>query len=172
MNRPLSRRSVDELDVDFDAVTGGGRPGEGTNGVGDPTTTADHTTHVVGAHTNLELQRALGVVHVDANRVFVLDQRSNDVLENCLGGLGVGALVLLTADQGHWPDLNQRLLATTGVQWVGMGAGSFDFMVLVRATDLTQLRDVVLQELLGIGGIRTTQTAVLLGESRPDGAIL
>lgn len=87
-------------------------------------------------------------------------------------GLGVAALVLLTADQGDWPDLNQRLLATTGVQWVGMGAGSFDFMVLVRATDLTQLRDVVLQELLGIGGIRTTQTAVLLGESRPDGAIL
>ena len=87
-------------------------------------------------------------------------------------GLGVAALVLLTADQGHWPDLNRRLLDTTGVQWVGMGAGSFDFMVLVRATDLTQLRDVVLQELLGIEGIRTTQTAVLLGESRPDGAVL
>ena len=87
-------------------------------------------------------------------------------------GLGVAALILLTADQGHWPDLNQRLLSTYGVQWVGMGAGSFDFIVLVRAADLHQLRDVVLQELLSSPGVRTTQTAVLLDESRPDGAIL
>ncbi len=86
--------------------------------------------------------------------------------------LAVAALVLISAHQGHWSDLNDHLLSTAGVQWVGMGAGSFDFIVLVRAADLQQLRDVVLQELLNSPGVRNTQTAVLLDESRPDDAIL
>ncbi|MGI9595287.1 MAG: Lrp/AsnC family transcriptional regulator [Acidimicrobiales bacterium] len=87
-------------------------------------------------------------------------------------GLGVAALVLLTADQGEWIDLKERLLSTTGVQWVGLGAGSFDFMVLVRAGDLAELRDVVLRQLLNLPGIRSTQTSVLLDETRRTGAVL
>ena len=87
-------------------------------------------------------------------------------------GLGVAALILLTADQSDWATLKDRILATTGVQWLGLGAGSFDFMVLVRAGDLRQLRDVVLQQLLSLPGIRSTQTSVLLDETRRPGAIL
>lgn len=87
-------------------------------------------------------------------------------------GLTVAALILITAEQGDWPDLNSRILETEGVQWVGLGTGSFDFIVLVRARDLPDLRDVVLRKLLNVEGIRSTQTAVLLDESRSSGAVL
>ncbi len=86
--------------------------------------------------------------------------------------LSVAALILLTADQGDWSDLNQRILATEGVQWVGLGAGTFDFIVLVRAENLSDLRDVVLKKLLSLSGISSTQTSVLLDESRRPGAVL
>ena len=86
--------------------------------------------------------------------------------------LAVAALILLTADQGDWSDLRERILATEGVQWVGLAAGSFDFIVLVRARNLSDLRDVVLKKLLSLSGIRGTQTSVLLDEFRHPGAVL
>jgi DNA-binding Lrp family transcriptional regulator len=86
--------------------------------------------------------------------------------------LTVAALILITADQGDWSDLRERILATEGVQWVGLGAGTFDFIVLVRAQGLSDLRDVVLKELLSLSGIRGTQTSVLLDEFRQTGAVL
>lgn len=85
---------------------------------------------------------------------------------------GVAASIALDADQGEWATLKQRILTTTGVQWVGLGAGSFDFTVLVRAGDLAEPRDVVLKELLSLPGIRSTQTTVLVDEARPQGAVL
>lgn len=87
-------------------------------------------------------------------------------------GLEVAALILITSDQGDWPDLQARILDATGVQWLGLGAGAADFIVLVRAQDLGELRDVVLRQLLSLPGIRSTQTTVLLDEVRADGAIL
>ncbi len=87
-------------------------------------------------------------------------------------GLGVAALILLTADQNDWVVLKKRILDTEGVQWVGLGAGSFDFTVLVRARDLANLRDVVLKQLLSLPGIRSTQTTVLLDETRRSEAVL
>lgn len=87
-------------------------------------------------------------------------------------GLGVAALILITADQGDWPDLQARILDATGVQWLGLGAGVADFVALVRARDLAELRDVVLRQLLSLPGIRSTQTTVLLDEVRADGAVL
>jgi DNA-binding Lrp family transcriptional regulator len=87
-------------------------------------------------------------------------------------GLGVAAVILVTSDQGDWPDLQDRILAANGVQWLGLGAGAADFIVLVRAADLAELRDVVLRQLLSLPGIRSTQTTVLLDEVRADGAVL
>ena len=86
--------------------------------------------------------------------------------------LTVAALILLTADQGDWSELQEGILATEGVQWVGLGAGTFDFIVLVRAKNLSDLRDVVLKKLLSLQGIRGTQTSVLLDEFRRPGAVL
>lgn len=79
-------------------------------------------------------------------------------------GLTVAALVLIDAEQPLWDETLQHLRRTTGVEWVGIAAGAFDFVALVRAADLTDLRDVVLQGLRAIPGLKSTRTAILLDE--------
>ena len=87
-------------------------------------------------------------------------------------GLSVSALVTIAADQVAWADLRDRVMALPSVHWVGLTAGASDFVVLVRAGDLDELRDVVLRDLLSVPGIRNTQTSVLLEEARPEGSLL
>ena len=87
-------------------------------------------------------------------------------------GLGVAALVTIESDQVAWAELRDGLLAIDGVHWVGLTAGTSDFVCLVRAADLDHLRDVVLSELLSVPGIRNTQTAVLLEEGRVPGGLV
>ena len=82
-------------------------------------------------------------------------------------GLDVAALIQISSDQQHWPRLKQELLAAPGVEWLGMGAGEFDFVALVRARNLDDLRDVVLRHVLAIDGVQSSHTTVLLDESRP-----
>lgn len=79
-------------------------------------------------------------------------------------GLDVAAMILVNVRQGEWRTLEDRLLALPGVEWIGVAAGEFDFMVLVRADSLDHLRDVALSELQQIDGVRSAQTVVLLDE--------
>lgn len=87
-------------------------------------------------------------------------------------GLTVSAIVTIEAEQVAWVDLRDRVMALPNVHWVGLTAGASDFVVLVRAADLDDLRDVVLRDLLSVPGIRNTQTAVLLEEARVDGGLV
>jgi DNA-binding Lrp family transcriptional regulator len=82
-------------------------------------------------------------------------------------GLGVAALLLLSVRQGAWRDLKDRLAALPGVEWVALAAGPFDFVLLVRAADLAQLRDVVLGEIQAMPEVRNSQTILLLDEVAP-----
>lgn len=79
-------------------------------------------------------------------------------------GLSVAALVLINAEQGRWDETLRQLHAVEGVEWVGLTAGAFDFIALVRATDLTEFRDVVLRSLRDIPALTSTQTAIILDE--------
>ena len=87
-------------------------------------------------------------------------------------GLTVAALAFIKADQREWQVAVDGLLAVAGVQWIGLAAGSFDYVVLLRAADLDELRDVVLKELLAVPGVTSTETTVLLDEVRADSAIV
>ena len=87
-------------------------------------------------------------------------------------GLSVSALLTIEAEQVAWADLRDRVIALPNVHWVGLTAGASDFVVLVRARDLDELRDVVLRDLLSVPGIRNTQTSVLLEETRPAGSLI
>lgn len=78
--------------------------------------------------------------------------------------LGVAALLLVKGHQTEWDVLAETLRKTYGVEWVGMCAGRFDFAVLVRAKDLRELRDVVLDSLLRVPGVNNIETNVLLDE--------
>jgi DNA-binding Lrp family transcriptional regulator len=47
---------------------------------------------------------------------------------------------------------------------VALTAGGFDFVLLVRVPDVETLRDVVLEGLQGMRGVRSTQTMFVLDE--------
>ena len=58
----------------------------------------------------------------------------------------------------------------SGRRYVALTAGSFDFVVLVRVADVETLRDVVLEHLQTMPGVRSTQTMFILEEfDRLDG---
>jgi DNA-binding Lrp family transcriptional regulator len=77
-------------------------------------------------------------------------------------GLGIAALILVNVDQGDWRDARRRLLELPGVQYLALTSGTFDFVVLVRVTDVETLRDVVLVRLHGLPEVRSTQTVFVL----------
>lgn len=80
-------------------------------------------------------------------------------------GQTVAALLLVNVEQGQWQDLYPRLQRMTGVEWVGVTAGQYDYAIIVRADSLDHLRDVALRELQKVEGVRSAQTIVLLDEA-------
>lgn len=76
----------------------------------------------------------------------------------------VSALIMVNVRPGHWRNLAEQLRALAGVEWVGVATGSFDFVIHARAWSLDHLRDVVLSDVRGIEGIRSSETIVLLDE--------
>lgn len=79
-------------------------------------------------------------------------------------GQPVAAMVLINVEQGRWRDLHAQLTQLSGVDWVGVTAGQYDYAMIVRADSLDHLRDVTLQELQQTEGVRAAQTIVLLDE--------
>ena len=77
-------------------------------------------------------------------------------------GLEVSALIFLTVDQARWPQIRDFLAGVPEVEFVGLAAGDFDFVALVRTTSVDTLRDVVLQRFHGIPEVRDTRTVLLL----------
>jgi len=79
-------------------------------------------------------------------------------------GQTIAALLLVNVEQGEWRNIHQTLAALPGVEWLGVTAGQFDYAIIVRADSLDHLRDVALQELQQVEGVRAAQTIVLLDE--------
>ena len=79
-------------------------------------------------------------------------------------GLEVAALILVTSEQSRWRELREAIAAVPEVEYLGLVAGDFDFMILVRATSTDELRDVVLDRVIGLPGIRQSRTMFLLDE--------
>jgi len=86
------------------------------------------------------------------------------VVDPAAVGTDVSALVMVNVLQGHWRTLAAQLRSIDGVEWVGVATGSFDFVIHARAWSLDHLRDVVLTDVQGIEGIRSSETIVLLDE--------
>lgn len=82
-------------------------------------------------------------------------------------GLSVTALILADIEQHSWREIADQVVALPGVEYVGFMTGTFDIMLLVRAADMEELRDVVLERLQAIPEVRSTQTSFILDELRP-----
>ncbi len=69
--------------------------------------------------------------------------------------------------QARWRTVADSLATIEGVEWLALSAGNSDFVLLLRARSLEHLRDVVLEQVLAVEGVRGIETRVLLEELRP-----
>jgi DNA-binding Lrp family transcriptional regulator len=79
-------------------------------------------------------------------------------------GLGVAALVFIDIEQHDWRTLRSQLAAIPGVEYLAMCTGRFDLMLIARAASIPALRDVLLEKIQRIDGVRSTETVVILDE--------
>ena len=85
-------------------------------------------------------------------------------------GLGVAALVFVNIEQHDWRTLRSDLAAIPGVEYLAMCTGRFDLMLIARAESIAALRDVLLERIQRIDGIRSTETVVILDEVHTSGS--
>lgn len=83
-------------------------------------------------------------------------------------GLSVAAYVNLRVVQDEWRAVRGHLLTMSEVEHVALVAGRSDFVVLVRAKDVEDLREVVLDRLRKVPGVRSTLTTLVLDEATPE----
>jgi DNA-binding Lrp family transcriptional regulator len=81
-------------------------------------------------------------------------------------GMALSALVLIRVEQPRWREVVPGLLGLPGVEWLGVTAGEFDFALVVRARDVADLRDVVLERLQAMVAVRSSETVLLLEDHR------
>jgi DNA-binding Lrp family transcriptional regulator len=81
-------------------------------------------------------------------------------------GLAVAAYVSLKVEQDAWRAVREHLLTMPEVDHVALTAGDSDFVVLVRARDTEGLRDVILDRLFRVPGVRNTLTTLILDETQ------
>jgi DNA-binding Lrp family transcriptional regulator len=81
-------------------------------------------------------------------------------------GLGVAAAVFVDIEQHDWRTLRAKLVAIPGVEYLAMCAGRFDLMLIARAESIPALRDVLLEKIQRIEGVRSTETVLILDEAR------
>jgi DNA-binding Lrp family transcriptional regulator len=79
-------------------------------------------------------------------------------------GLGVAAMVFIDIEQHDWRALRAEMAAVPGVEYLAMCAGRFDLMLIARAESIPALRDVLLERIQRIEGVRSTETVVILDE--------
>jgi len=86
-------------------------------------------------------------------------------------GLGTSAYVMLGIEQNAWRDISRELSQIPYVEHVALVTGDFDVLVVVRTPDNLVLRQVVLEKIQGISGVRSTRTWLVFDEVRGPGAI-
>lgn len=80
-------------------------------------------------------------------------------------GLGTSAYVLLTIEQNSWRKVAAALRQIRYIEHLAMVGGDFDVLALVRAPDNEALREVVLEQIQGVKGVRGTRTWLVFDEA-------
>ncbi|MEV0349891.1 Lrp/AsnC family transcriptional regulator [Nonomuraea sp. NPDC050680] len=85
-------------------------------------------------------------------------------------GLGTSAYVSVTIEQNSWRTVSARLRGIPYVEHFAMVGGDYDVLALVRTPDNAALRQVVLERIQDIPGVRATRTWLVFDEARGRGA--
>jgi DNA-binding Lrp family transcriptional regulator len=81
-------------------------------------------------------------------------------------GYTITAMILVNVEQGNWSQVREQLVQLPGFEYLAVTSGGFDFVVIVRVSDIASLRDVVLHRLHRIKAVKSTQTVFVLDEER------
>jgi DNA-binding Lrp family transcriptional regulator len=79
-------------------------------------------------------------------------------------GLGTSAYIMVTVEQTSWRTMATDLHEIPYVDHVALVGGDFDILLLVRTPDNSTLRDVVLERLQALEGVRSTRTWLIFEE--------
>ena len=79
-------------------------------------------------------------------------------------GLTTAAYVSVSIEQGSWREVLAALEQLPGVEKVALVGAEFDMLVEVRARDNHELRDVVLEQIQAVPGVRGTRTWLVFDE--------
>jgi DNA-binding Lrp family transcriptional regulator len=79
-------------------------------------------------------------------------------------GLGTSAYIMVTVEQTSWRTMATDLHEIPYVDHVALVGGDFDILLLVRTPDNQTLRDVVLERLQALEGVRSTRTWLIFEE--------
>ncbi|MGW9596320.1 Lrp/AsnC family transcriptional regulator [Streptomyces chartreusis] len=85
-------------------------------------------------------------------------------------GLGTSAYVTVTIEQNTWRTVRRELSRVPYIEHFSLVGGDFDVLVLVRTPDNDALRQVVLERIQEVQGVRSTRTWLVFEESRGRGA--
>jgi DNA-binding Lrp family transcriptional regulator len=85
-------------------------------------------------------------------------------------GLGTSAYVMLTIEQNAWRTVAQRLTEIPYVERFALVGGDFDVLVLTRTPDNDALREVVLERIQEVPGVRSSRTWLVFDETAGRGA--
>ncbi|WP_370893213.1 Lrp/AsnC family transcriptional regulator [Janibacter sp. GXQ6167] len=84
-------------------------------------------------------------------------------------GLTTTAYVCLSIEQNAWREVHDALAAVPYVEHVALVAADFDVIVLVRAPDNVTLRDVVLEQVQSVPGVRSSRTWLVFADADTPG---
>jgi DNA-binding Lrp family transcriptional regulator len=79
-------------------------------------------------------------------------------------GYAISAYVHVTLRQRSWRGFVDRLAALPQIEHVALVSGEHDVVLLVRAADVAELRDVVLDRLQAMPEVEGTRTTFILDE--------
>ncbi len=84
-------------------------------------------------------------------------------------GLSTTAYVCLSIAQDTWREVREAVAAVPYVEHVALVGADFDVIALVRAPDNATLRDVVLEQLQSIPGVRNSRTWLVFADHETPG---
>jgi DNA-binding Lrp family transcriptional regulator len=79
-------------------------------------------------------------------------------------GYGLSAYVHLKIAQPAWKPLRARLMTIPEVEHAALVSGDADIVLLVRARDITALRELVLNSFQSMPEVLSTQTVLIFDE--------